>query len=525
MATPTIIEELAVLDDFEASNLDDRLWEIGGTTGDVSVSTSIVKQGSQAGAYKPGFAAAWVTGIAIEFTSSQDLSSDYLWCWYNISDKIFGNLDTIANGGLRLRIYTGTLSKNTSSDSLNDSSCNYNEYYVGGIDTLRSGWTRHVFKPSSMTPINTNGTVDLSDVTAVGFITKFSSNLTGVNSPEFWIDIFHKGPGVKFAGGTESDPIDITGILDYTEDKSRCMGIVEKYNGVFFLNGKFSLGDTGQSVYMLEDKRLFIFASHSYYDGSNVASSTGDGFHGFVNTGDDTTLKWTNHATRVADLDLVSWDLDFHTTPGTFVTIQSTLYGARNIKLCSSDYTRATFNFCDHIEANGADMDDCSFNVNIYFMISSFNTPKNIKLFYSYNGVTLGDDTVHLSNYTFDNCTSEITHYSSGTLTIYQEDGTEIDPTKINESGGGNTVLYNKRTKTFTGLPENTEARVVQGAYTLDHEASVTGGEYEYTYDVSDDPARALFVCPGYVIDPVNFTLDTNNSTIAVTAKPDPSYS
>lgn len=524
MASPVFLDELTVIDDFEDSNLDDRLWEIGGTTGRVTVSTSIVKQGTQTGAYQPGFASAWVTGIAIETTAPQDLTNTFLWTWCAISDKIFGNLDTIANGGLRLRIYTGTLAKDTDNDALDDANCNYAEFYVGGIDTLHTGWMRHVFYVPGMTPISTNGTVDFSNVTAIGFILKFASDLVGVNSPEFWIDIFHKGTGVQIAGGTEDDPIDMAGVMAYTEDKSRAMGIVEQYEGIYFLNGMFKLGSSTDTMYMYEDRQLFVFSGHYYYDGSEMASAVGDGFNGFVNQHADNVLKWLNHSIRVANVDLVSWNLDFEAVEGSFVALQSVLYGAKDIKLNTKCYLRANFNFCDNVKANGANMDNCAFVVNAYFWISSLNTPKNISMMYSYYGVLAGDDILHLSNYSFEECTFEVTHYDGGTLEIYQEDGTQIDPTKIYESGGGNTVLYNKRTKSFTGLPDNTEVRVVQGSTTLAHEANITGGVYDYTYDVDNDEVTVRFTCPGYKIDPINFLQDEVASTIPATVKVDPSY-
>ena len=85
-------------------------------------------------------------------------------------------------------------------------------------------------------------------------------------------------------------------------------------------------------------------------------------------------------------------------------------------------------------------------------------------------------------------------------------------------------IIYDRRTKTFTGLPSGTEVRVVQGSYTLAHEQSVTSGSYDFVYDAVGDPVKVRFTNPGYWIYPIDFTRDLNDSTFPVTVIKDPSY-
>jgi hypothetical protein len=79
-------------------------------------------------------------------------------------------------------------------------------------------------------------------------------------------------------------------------------------------------------------------------------------------------------------------------------------------------------------------------------------------------------------------------------------------------------------TMTITNVPENTEVRVRQGAYTLDQKQDITGGVYTYIYEATSRSARIQFTLPGYIFEDLDITLSPKGVNVPVVYSPDPSY-
>lgn len=168
-----------------------------------------------------------------------NLSGQHVRAWY--TSTTYPNMDIEANGGLTFYATDGTNTAN---------------WYIGGKDTYQGGWINAVIYLDS-TP--NSGSVNSASITALGFfITKVSTPKNLINT---WVDYFRYGDGYT-AYGTAWTFDDI-----YTADLAGGYGIVDQYEGAFFLYGALQIGRATEQTTLSEVGSVITF-------GDGVVNST-----------------------------------------------------------------------------------------------------------------------------------------------------------------------------------------------------------------------------------------------------------
>lgn len=217
-----------------------------------------------------GSLCAWIdaTTSAVEYytITSTDLSGDHIYIWMFCSGKV----DTKANGGFRIVLYT-------------DAS-NYATFYVGGNDTHKAQWNLMVCDPNATADAET-GTFDPTDVTRIGvqFKTLTDAIKKGNTYVQncFW-DAVRYGTGFTITSGA-TDAIDFQDIVDWDEGATtRWFGVLQKSFGAYVLNGNLIFGDSAStgSVDFIDKNQVLLCpdndkASDTFYGIEVVGNSTG----------------------------------------------------------------------------------------------------------------------------------------------------------------------------------------------------------------------------------------------------------
>jgi len=201
--------------------------------------------------------AAWInnTTSAVEYytITSADLSTGqhvYVWMLCN------GRVDTKANGGYRIVLYT-------------DAS-NYATFYVGGNDTHGNGWNLLVCDASA-TPTAEIGTFNPAAVTRIGiqFKTITAATKQGQTYIQncFW-DAVRYGTGLTITSGA-TDNITFESIYAVDSNSTYSYGVVSKSYGSYIIQGKLILGSaTSGDIDFGDSNQVVIFP-----DNDKVADS------------------------------------------------------------------------------------------------------------------------------------------------------------------------------------------------------------------------------------------------------------
>jgi len=162
--------------------------------------------------------------------------------------------ETKANGGIAVRLGTN----NT----------NYRTWYVGGSNAYRGGWECFAVDPTQGGSIADVGTYNVNSITyvAVGF----KGSATAVAKTNSYFDYIHYGTGLTIYGGTSGSPATIADIMTYEDTNKR--GVVYKYEGVYFVQGKLKYGSTSVSsdTYFKDTSKTLSFidriVASNYYE-------------------------------------------------------------------------------------------------------------------------------------------------------------------------------------------------------------------------------------------------------------------
>jgi len=170
--------------------------------------------------------------------SAQDYSNRVLYVWMMSMTPSF--LDTKANGGMQIFI--------------EDSSGNQSYWYVGGSDTYKGGWKCFSVYCSS-TPDANNGTnADPSQVRYIGV--RYKGIAKSKLSANCYVDFVRYGsatqPAVKILGGSASSPLTWEDL--FIDDDSACIGVIQKGEGTYLLNGGVQFGDESSGDVYFQDK-------------------------------------------------------------------------------------------------------------------------------------------------------------------------------------------------------------------------------------------------------------------------------
>ena len=207
--------------------------------------------GTAAGEYVEG-SAGYIFDLDVEthtcvFTpsSSLNLTSQVVWLWMRFLTESF--LDTWANGGVKCRLSDGT---------------NYSEWYLGGSGRWGSAWVRVPFYTGS-TPDAVSGTLNLSAVTVITYY--FTGTVKSKLPQNVFIDYLQYGAvgaGIKVTGGgvgTEEAWSDV-----YGDDVTAAAGMLDYIDGVYYMNGSITFGDTATNSCYFEDQNQIIVTKDHY---------------------------------------------------------------------------------------------------------------------------------------------------------------------------------------------------------------------------------------------------------------------
>jgi len=175
--------------------------------------------------------------------STVDMSSGkHIYMWMNCS----GRVDTKANGGYRIVLYT-------------DSS-NYATFYVGGNDTHGTGWLLLCCDASASPDLET-GTFDPSDVTRIGLAFKTITAAKKQGQAYMYncfFDAVRYGTGHTITSAETDDAAYEDIFIEEINDNY--YGVIQKSYGSYIQTGKIILGGTGtETCDFIIDNEIIVF--------------------------------------------------------------------------------------------------------------------------------------------------------------------------------------------------------------------------------------------------------------------------
>ena len=201
-------------------------------------------------------ASASTRGSEYDLGSNQDFSDVIVIMWFAFS-KIYN-----ATTPMRIRI--------------TDGDGDYAEWNIFTKDTLsHCGWIAWALKPS-VTPDTESGTFDITIARKVGWIVDGVLSKTYI----YW-DAVRYGYGLTIKGGTSGDPAKFEDFI--TSEATYAYGIVEKYNGVYYLQGQPKIGSltNGEDTYFKDPNQIVQFKEMKgnptgFYEIKGQGNATGE---------------------------------------------------------------------------------------------------------------------------------------------------------------------------------------------------------------------------------------------------------
>ncbi|MEM2582219.1 MAG: hypothetical protein QXD09_05390 [Candidatus Caldarchaeum sp.] len=173
---------------------------------------------------------------------STNIQGKAIYFWFALG-KV-GWLNTKANGGLTFKV--------------TDANGNWALWNVAGSDTLpHNGFICHCVH-TSVTPDSQSATPP--NLTA---ITSFEIRANGSfpGKAYLWVDAVRYGTYVQIKGGTSSAPATFEDIYAAESDVANRWGILDKVNGIYFVQGKILIGSTtsGEATYFKDTNQVVVF--------------------------------------------------------------------------------------------------------------------------------------------------------------------------------------------------------------------------------------------------------------------------
>src|SRR3990167_4902853 len=408
-------------------------------------------------------------------------------------------LETAANGGLRF--------------CAQDSSGRDAQWYIGGSNTLSSaGWTPYVAHFDT-TPDEFTAGFDKTAVVKMGY--RVNLAIKGIIK---W-DAFRYGTyiGIKRGTSTPGEEADLNDIWAIEDNVSNKYGLLTKFEGVYFLQGKLVIGSTtdGEDTYFSDKSQVVVFKDvkvpSNFYEikfQGNTTSNTninfgeevgGRGISGFYVSATSTDKRFTFDAT---DTNNMLWKI-CGTTFSQASTISFPAFSANrkvlntNFEKCSEVIANTTtISFSNFISsaARAVKISSASHNVTDSNFINcqtaihhdvggSSGTP----LEYDYNNLKFAGGTYHI-----ENSASTPNFY----INIDRLNGSNPDGAKINNSNGGTTtILPIAVVLTLTGLPAGSDVRIMDtGTTTVLDETDNSGTTFNYSYNYGEYPDVDIIV-------------------------------
>ncbi len=160
-------------------------------------------------------------------STSWNLTNSTIYAWFAFYTASY--LDTWANGAVTCRLI--------------DASSNYSEWYLGGSGNLGSAWQRLCFSTST-TPDAVSGTLSISAVTNIRFyFTGITKSKLAENVLMDFVHYAADGTGITVTGGTSGTPETFADI--YGDDDTAAIGLFFERDGIYYMNGPLTFGDSG----------------------------------------------------------------------------------------------------------------------------------------------------------------------------------------------------------------------------------------------------------------------------------------
>jgi hypothetical protein len=195
------------------------------------------------------------------WTGDQDLTDKVIYMWFAIS-RITG-IPVKGSTGMRIRI--------------EDASANWAEWDIFGSDTLpHGGWICWAVEANSATANRTGGTFPtLTTIRKVGW--RCGTTLGKVYI--YW-DAVRYGQGLQIYAGTSGSPA----VLDdfVTSENTNAWGVVNKYKGIYFIQGKLNFGSTSsaQATYFKDTGKTLVFQDNlitsTFYELKTLTNADAD---------------------------------------------------------------------------------------------------------------------------------------------------------------------------------------------------------------------------------------------------------
>jgi len=441
----------------------------------------------------------------------------YIWLLCNTP----GAMDTMANGGLRIRV----------GSSLTD----WNEYFVAGSDTHDGAWQRFVMDLNK-TPSASAGTIDLTSVRYFGGQAK---TVVSVKANNLGIDRIDYGQAALQVIGDGSLVADWEALFTEDDNISNKFGIIQKKSGVFFLLGGITFGDSAQGASTTFDDDTAVqvrFVDSLYYqaglktaiDAANLylitredaaGQPTSVTFGNVVGTGDDRQgVQGGSIGT-----DGPTWKFDLS---GGLANASSSndIFGlsisGASLGVLFDDGNKTVVISCTFVNCgevtlgttnNGAEILSCAFIDPDNYALQWANTTHNIKkLSFITSGTPTTQNMIHFTQST-DYSTSFdgiqfFGSYASATIRHGENTGTNADITINSVSGSGSNPIASEFNNTAGGtvIVVNTVTLKVTvkdeaGVAIVDAQTAIFDGTTELMNEdtIADGTAEQDFEYPG----------------------------
>jgi len=415
-------------------------------------------------------------GYAKEFVNGgagYDVSSNTkLMLWHNQSNapnRI--QHDSVANGGIILRIYSGTVNGSV-----------YRDFYVGGNDTPSSacisGQYPFVIDLNDSSHDASSGSFDNTDVTGVAILVT-RANIAGSSTSwnyqgKMWIiDTTKTSADTPTFSGSGAVIQDIVTEVQGTDYSDKLGSWVRQAGSAIFVDFGFRIGNNS-SITTFDDEGKTVI--------SPVANDAADPRNRLTTQACRVYLNLRNNASDTADFS-GSWIwqtralFDFDQDDNAVVTFDSpTFKGMGEFTVGSSITGAATFDDVDPViyADTGADLDGSVFkNQNgshaLEMVVGAMDIADMRFESYASKHAILIDTagTYNFDNVFFDQSgTNDIeTTHSSGVVTINITNGGTV-PT-VTETGAGTVVINNNVDLTVTVLDDSTGLPIASTAHVM----------------------------------------------------------
>ena len=433
MAVPTITPGFDILSTCDATTG----WSAG------TVDTELFKQGT---ASLSGILRTSGLNTRTYTSTSQNVTGKHLrlWLFYGA----VGFLDTAANGGIRLFIQ--------------DTGGSIGYWYLGGSDTYGGGW---VLLTVDCDRAFDSGTANRTTINRFGF----ALQLTGSprNATNTWYDYLVLDNGTyTVTGGTSGDPVTWSTLA--AADNSAGYGVVQRINGITFVNSAVTFGNSTGNIYFEDTAQTVAFVdapvNSSLY---KIVATGGTGTTSFkmgTKSGDQgiqgctiTAAGSQSYAVNLGASTINTLGLYGCTFNKAGTTTLPVASATREVLSCawqqSGEVLASTVKFQYNsvigatlrglrISSVSHQVSDCQFIANpraIHFDVAGT---------YTLSGVEASGNTYDVENST------------TGTVTINAINGTNVASSL--DTAGGTTVIVNAKSFSVTNIIENSEVRILR---------------------------------------------------------------